>query len=283
MTSYRKVRRGAGQAVVYVLLTLASLIMIYPLLWMFFGAFKSNSELFGSMTLLPEVWDFTGFVKGWAGSGFFDYGDYFLNTFRMTIPCIVLGIASSILVAYGFTRFQFVGKKLFFTLMIATMLLPGTTMIIPRYILFNQIGWLDTYWPFIMPMAFATVAFNNFMLITFFRDLPESLDEAATIDGANSWQILTRIYVPLSKTSIVTIGLFIFKGNWNNFFEPLIYISSQEKFTLPLALQMTFNQAQVEWNRALAMSFCAVVPLVLLFLFAQKYFIEGIATTGIKE
>ena len=142
----------------------------------------------------------------------------------------------------GSRGFSLWGKKLFFTLMIATMLLPGTTMIIPRYILFNQIGWLDTYWPFIMPMAFATVAFNNFMLITFFRDLPESLDEAATIDGANSWQILTRIYVPLSKTSIVTIGLFIFIGNWNNFFEPLIYISSQEKFTLPLALQMTFTR-----------------------------------------
>lgn len=276
-------KKSFSRAFCYLFLIAMSWIMIYPLVWMFFGAFKSNSELFGSMALLPRAWDLSGFAKGWKGSGFVSYTDYFLNTFKMTIPCIVLGILSSILVAYGFARFQFVGKKLCFTLMIATMLLPGTTMIIPRYILFNQIGWLDTYWPFIAPMAFATVAFNNFMLITFFRDIPKSIDEAATIDGANSWQILTKIFIPLSKTSIVSIGLFIFIGNWNNFFEPLIYISSQQKYTLPLALQMTFNQAQVEWNRALAMSFCAVIPLVLLFLFAQKYFIEGIATTGIKE
>lgn len=281
--SYRQVRKVLRAAVWHIVMIAASILMIYPLLWMFFGAFKSNSELFGSLTLLPREWDFTGFIKGWKGSGFVNYTDYFLNTFRMAIPCVILGIGSSILVAYGFSRFQFIGKKLFFTLMIATMLLPGTTMIIPRYIMFNKLKWLDTYWPFITPMAFATVAFNNFMLITFFRDIPSSLDEAATIDGANSWQVLTRIFVPLSKTPIITIGLFIFIGNWNNFFEPLIYISSQKKYTLPLALQMTFNQAQVEWNRALAMSFCAVLPLVIMFLCSQKYFMEGIATTGMKE
>ena len=281
--SYRQVRKVLRAAVWHIVMIAASILMIYPLLWMFFGAFKSNSELFGSLTLLPREWDFTGFIKGWKGSGFVNYTDYFLNTFRMAIPCVILGIGSSILVAYGFSRFQFVGKKLFFTLMIATMLLPGTTMIIPRYIMFNKLKWLDTYWPFITPMAFATVSFNNFMLITFFRDIPSSLDEAATIDGANSWQVLTRIFVPLSKTPIITIGPFIFIGNWNNFFEPLIYISSQKKYTLPLALQMTFNQAQVEWNRALAMSFCAVLPLVIMFLCSQKYFMEGIATTGMKE
>lgn len=281
MTKKRK--RQIRRALMYAFLIAIGYLMIYPLLWMFFGAFKSNAELFGTMRLLPTAWDTTGFVKGWKGSGFYNYSDYFLNTLKMSLPCVFLSMLSSVLVAYGFTRFDFAGKKLFFTLMISTMLLPGTTMIIPRYIMFNKIGWLDTYWPFIAPMALATVAFNNFMLITFFRDLPESLDEAATIDGANSWQILWRIYMPLSITPIITVGLFTFIGNWNNFFEPLIYISSQKKYTLPLALQMTFNQAQVEWNRALAMSFVSTIPLIVLFLFTQRFFMQGISTTGMKE
>ncbi len=267
----------------YLFLTVTSLIMIYPLLWMFFGAFKSNSELFGSMALLPKAWGIEGFVSGWKGSGFVTYTTYFINTFWLLAPSVAFGTVSSIFVAYGFARFQFIGKKLCFTVMICTMLLPGTAMIIPRYVLFNKLGWVNTYLPLIVPMAFGTVAFNNFMLLVFFKGIPKALTEAAVMDGAGAFRILWQIYVPLSKPSIITIIIFICINTWNNFMEPMIYINSTEKFPIALALRSTFNQSEVSWNKALAMSFCAVIPVILIFLAAQRYFVEGVATTGIKE
>lgn len=279
-------RRGiriVRRAWLYLFMSVTSLIMIYPLLWMFFGAFKSNSELFGSMSLLPKAWGLEGFVNGWKGSGFVTYTTYFINTFRLLVPSVVLGTVSSILVAYGFARFAFFGKKLCFTVMICTMLLPGTTMIIPRYILFNKLGWLNTYLPLIVPMAFGTVAFNNFMLLVFFKGIPKALTEAAVMDGAGSFRILWQMYVPLAKPSIITIVIFICINTWNNFMEPMIYINSTEKFPIALALRSTFNQSEVSWNKALAMSFCAVIPVILVFLAAQRYFVEGVATTGMKE
>ncbi len=279
----RKTIKKCQRILLYVFLTITSLIMLYPLLWMFFGAFKSNSELFGSASLLPSSWSIEGFVEGWKGSGFVTYTTYFLNTFRLVIPTVVLGTISSILIAYGFARFNFVGKKLCFIVMICTMLLPGTTMIIPRYVIFHSLGWLNTYLPIIVPAAFGTIAFNNFMLLVFFRGIPKELSEAAIMDGAGSFRILWQMYVPLSRPSIVTIVIFIFINTWNNFMEPMIYISKTEIFPIALALRSTFNQSEVTWNKALAMSFCAVLPVIFLFLIAQKYFVQGVATTGIKE
>lgn len=279
----RKLIRDGKKLFAWIFMAVTSVIMIYPLLWMFFGAFKSNSELFGSMALLPHSWGTEGFVNGWKGSGFISYTTYFVNTFKMIIPTVVLGTISSILIAYGFARFQFVGKKLCFTIMICTMLLPGTTMIIPRYVIFNELGWLNTYLPIIVPAALGTIAFNNFMLLVFFKAIPKALTEAAIVDGANSFRILWQIYVPLAKSSITTVVIFIFVNTWNNFMEAMIYINTTDKYPLALALRSTFNQSEVSWNKALAMSFCAVMPVILLFLCAQKYFIEGVSTTGIKE
>lgn len=279
----RKLIRDGKKLFAWIFMAVTSVIMIYPLLWMFFGAFKSNSELFGSMALLPRSWGTEGFVNGWKGSGFISYTTYFVNTFKMIIPTVVLGTISSILIAYGFARFQFVGKKLCFTIMICTMLLPGTTMIIPRYVIFNELGWLNTYLPIIVPAALGTIAFNNFMLLVFFKAIPKALTEAAIVDGANSFRILWQIYVPLAKSSITTVVIFIFVNTWNNFMEAMIYINTTDKYPLALALRSTFNQSEVSWNKALAMSFCAVMPVILLFLCAQKYFIEGVSTTGIKE
>ena len=235
------------------------------------------------MNLLPNAWSFDAFVQGWKGSGFISYNTYFLNTFKMIIPCVVFGALSSVVVAYGFARFNFTGRKFCFMVMICTMLLPGTTMIIPRYVMFNKLGWIDTYLPFWVPMALATVTFNNYMLIVFFQGLPRELDEAAYIDGAGSWVILWRIYVPISQAAIVTIIVFIFVASWNNFFEPLLFINTTAKYVLSLALRMTFDQSEVTWNKALAMSFLAVLPVIIIFLSGQKYFVEGVAAAGLKE
>lgn len=276
-------RKKGKRIISYIFMTVTSIVMLYPLIWMFFGAFKSNSELFGSMTLLPEKWSMEGFVSGWKGSGFISYTTYYMNTFKMIVPTVVLGTVSSILVAYGFARFQFIGKKLCFTIMISTMLLPGATMMIPRYVLFNSLGWLNTYLPIIMPAALGTIAFNNFLLLVFFKGIPKALTEAAVMDGAGSFRILWQIYVPLAKPSIVTVVIFIFINTWNNFMETMIYINTTDKFPIANALRSTFNQSEVSWNKALAMSFCAVLPVLLLFLVAQRYFMDGVATTGIKE
>lgn len=267
----------------YIFLTIFGFVMVYPLIWLVFASFKPNTEIFGTVALLPKdyVWD--SFRKGWEGSGQYTFGTFFLNTFKLVIPTVVFTVVSSLLVAYGFARFTFPLKKLFFVLMISTLFLPGAVTIIPRFMLFSQFGWLNSYYPFIVPALCGGGPFFIFLFIQFLRGLPKELDESAKMDGGNSFTILVRILLPLCKAALFSVAIFQFIWTWNDFFGQLIYINSVKKFTISLALRMSLDvAASVEWNRLLAMSLLAIVPSVLLFFFAQKYFVEGIATTGLK-
>ncbi|MDQ1914690.1 carbohydrate ABC transporter permease [Paenibacillus sp. GD4] len=265
-------------------LLLLGWIMVYPMIWLFFSSFKTNADLFGSVSLWPSefVWD--SYVKGWGGTGQYSYRTFFFNTFLLVVPTVLLTVASSVLVAYGFARFKFPLRNLMFILMISTLMLPHTVVLIPRYLIFRNLGWLDSYWPFIVPAAFGCFPFFIFMLVQFFRGLPRELDESAVMDGCSPPSILFRILLPLCLPALISAGIFQFIWTWNDFFNPLIFINSVKKFPLSLALRMSIDSTggNVEWNQILAMSMLAILPPVLLFFFSQKYFVEGIATTGIK-
>lgn len=258
--------------------------MIYPVVWLFFASFKTNDELFGSSSLLPSSFSWDAYIEGWKGTGQYTYTIFFLNSLKLVIPTVLFTVFSSALVAYGFAKFKFPFKKILFILMISTLMLPNAVVIIPKYMLFRDLGWIDSYKPFIIPAIFAGYPFFIFMLVQFFRGLPRELDEAAIIDGCNSFTIFTKIVLPLSKPALISAAIFQFMWTWNDFFNSLVYINSVSKLTLPLALRMSLDaSAAVNWNQIMAMALITIVPCILIFFFLQRYFVEGVSTSGMKN
>ncbi len=275
--------RSARRIFVYILLIGLGIIMIYPLLWVLSASFKSNAEIFASTRLLPSSIAFTAFIDGWKATGQYTFGVFLLNTIKMVVPTVLLTIISSTLVAYGFSRFEFPFKKPLFMIMISTLMLPSSILIIPRYLIFRNLGWLNTYLPFIVPAALACYPFFIYMMVQFLRGLPKELEESANLDGCNSFMTLILILLPLCKPAIISMGIFQFIWTWNDFFNSLIYINSVSKYTLPLALNMTIDATtNIQWNQIMAMALIAMLPCVAVFFACQKYFVEGIATAGLK-
>jgi oligogalacturonide transport system permease protein len=258
--------------------------MLYPLLFMAAASFKTNEEIFGNLRLLPRQPVFDAYQKGWRGSGQYSFAVFFANSFLLVIPTVLFTIVSSTLVGYGFARFRFPFKKPLFMLMLSTLMLPATVVVIPRYIYFKNLGWLNSYLPFIVPAALGAFPFFNFMMTQFFRGLPRELDESARIDGCGSFRTLLQILLPLCKPALFSVVVFQFVWTWNDFFNSLIYINSVKKYPVALGLRMTIDvAAEIHWNQILAMSCLALLPPALLFFLAQNYFVEGISTAGIKE
>lgn len=276
-------KKMVPRMLLYLIITVFGLIMIYPLIWMFFASFKTNNEIFGGVALLPEQWDIGGYIKGWRSSGQYTYTNYFINTFLMVIPTVFFTVVSCTLVAYGFSRFHFKGRNLLFGLMIATLMLPNSVIIIPRYILFNKLSWLNSYLPFYAPAILACYPFFIFMLVQFFRGMSYELDESACLDGCGSFRTLIYILIPLLKPALISVCIFQTMWTWNDFMNPLIYISSVKNYPLALALRMGLDVAvSADWNAIMAMALVSIIPLAVLFFLLQKYFVEGITTTGIK-
>ena len=259
------------------------IIMLYPLIWMFFASFKTNQEIFGSLSLLPKepVWD--TYQKGFQGTGQITYATFFLNTFVLVLPTVIMTVLSCTIVAYGFARFKFRMKKTLFMLMLSTLMLPNAVLIIPRYLLFNKFGWLNTYLPSIVPAMFACYPFFIYMMVQFLRGIPRDFDEAATIDGCSSFQVLVKILMPLCKPAMFSAAIFQFIWTWNDFYNSLIYINSVKKYPIVLALRMSLDTTSASnWNQVLAMSVLSLVPGTVIFFSAQKYFVEGITSAGVK-
>lgn len=277
-------KESRSKIIKYIILVVVGIVMIYPVIWLFFASFKSNEELFGSASLIPKKFMWDSYIEGWKGTGQYGYGTFFLNTIKLVIPTVIFTVLSSAVVAYGFARFRFPFKKILFALMISTLMLPNAVVIIPKYMLFKNLGWIDSYNPFIVPAIFAGYPFFIFMLVQFFRGLPRELDEAAIIDGCNSFTIFLRIILPLSKPALISAGIFQFMWTWNDFFNSLVYINSVSKLTLPLALRISLDSsASVNWNQIMAMALVTIIPCIVVFFLAQKHFVEGIATTGMKS
>ncbi|MFB9278713.1 carbohydrate ABC transporter permease [Cohnella cellulosilytica] len=275
--------RRIGPPLYYVFLCCFGLIMLYPLIWLLLASVKPSHEIFAGTGLWPSEFVFSSYWTGWKSAGQVGFETFTLNSLRLVIPVVAFTLISSLTVAYGFARFNFVMKKTFFGLMIIMLMLPSSVIIIPRYLLFRDLGWINTYLPFIVPAIFATSSFFIFMFIQFFRGLPRELDESAKVDGYGSLRILIYILMPLCKPVIISGAIFQFIWTWNDFFDQLIYINSVSKFTVSLGLRMSLDTSQyVEWNQLLAMSIVAILPCVIVFFMAQKYFVEGISTTGMK-
>lgn len=267
----------------YTVLTLVGLIMIYPLVWLIGASFKTNSEIFANPGFWPDNPTADGYIRGWQTSTPYSFGTFFLNTLWIVLPKIIGTAISCTAVAYGFARFDFPFKKLLFATLIATLLLPNVVTRIPQYLLFRDLGWLDTYLPLWVPSAFAGDAFFVFMLVQFLRAIPRDMEEAARVDGANTWQVLVFIVIPLLMPALISVCLFQFMWTMNDFLGPLIYISSVEKFPVSLALKLSIDTTEAfEWNRVLAMSVLTLLPALTVFFLAQKYFIDGISAGGIK-
>ena len=277
-------RKGQHKIGAYFILVCVGILMVYPLVWLFFATFKSNQELFGSLSLWPKDFLTDGLVKGWKASGQFTYTRFYLNTFFMVIPTVLFTVASTGIVSYGFARFRFPGKKLLFLLMLSTLMLPDSVIIIPRYVLFNKFGWVDTYLPFWIPGLLACYPFFIFMQVQFLRGIPKELDESAWVDGCNPFMTYVKILFPLMKPAIFSVTIFQFLWRWNDYFNNLIYISSVKNYTISLALKMSIDGtgAVTQWNQVLSMSFLSMLPPTLLYFFAHKYFVEGITAGGVK-
>ncbi len=265
------------------LLLSVAVVMLYPLLWLIGASFKSNAEIFSEVGFWPQSFDFSAYAKGWKTSTEYTFATYFANSFLITVPRIAVTVVSCVLVAYGFARFEFAGKKLLFGIMIGTMMLPLIVLRLPQYLMFKEMGWLDTYLPLIVPSAFATDTFFVFMLVQFLRGIPRDMEEAAVIDGCNSLQLLWYIIVPLLKPAIISVIVFQFIWTMNDFMGPLIYLASVEKYPVSLALKMSIGATEeVEWANVIAISVVALIPSVAVFFMAQRHFIEGASSSGIK-
>nr|WP_081982949.1 carbohydrate ABC transporter permease [Cetobacterium sp. ZOR0034] len=269
----------------YTILAVVGIAMLYPLIWLLGASFKTNADIFTSIGFIPKdfKFDFTGYVNGWKTSTEYTFATYFLNTFKIVIPKVVLTIISAVLTAYGFARFKFPGKKILFGILISTLLLPNVVLRIPQFLMYKNFGWLDTYLPLFVPAAFATDTFFVFMLIQFIRGLPKEIEEAACVDGCNPLQTLVYIMVPMLKPAIISVALFQFMWTMNDFMGPLIYLSSVEKYPVALALKMSMDvSSNVNWNQILAMSIIGLTPSLLVFFAAQRHFVDGISAGGVK-
>lgn len=266
----------------HAILIITGLVMIYPLLWMLVSAMRPNDEIFKDPGLWLSHLDMSNYTSGWSALTQ-PFGHYMINSAIVVLGCIVGNLVSCSMAAYAFARLKFTFSKLFFGIMLLTIMLPFHVVIVPQYVLFSQIGWVNTFWPLIVPKLLATDSFFVFLMVQFIRGIPKELDEAARIDGAGHPRIFLRVILPLMVPALATTTIFTFIWTWNDFFSALIYLTDPNMFTVPLALRSFMDsQSGTNWGSLFAMSVVSLLPVFVVFLFGQRFLIKGIATTGIK-
>ena len=268
----------------YLFLTAAAVVMIYPLLWLLGASFKSNEEIFSTIWFMPEDIDLNIYRHAWQTVTPYNMGHYFLNTFGIIIPKTIFAVISSVLVAYGFARFDFPLKRFFFALLMGGMLMPSIVTVMPSYLMWSKLGFLDTYIPLTLPSLFACEGMFVFILIQFFKGVPREFDEAARIDGCGTLKTLFFILIPCIKPAVVSIAVFTFLWTMNDFLNPLIMIQSVEKYPLSLALRLSVDSTGqgYEQRKIIAMSVIGLIPSVAVFSLAQKKFVSGITAGGLS-
>ncbi len=259
------------------------LIMIYPILWLVSSSLKGPSEIWTTVTqLIPQEFAFQNYVDGWKGFGGITYTTFFKNSFIVSGLGTIFSVMSSAIVAYGFARIRFKGRNFWFTCMLITLMLPGQVLLVPQYIIFQKLGWLNTYLPLLVPRL-AGGAFFIFLIMQFIRGIPKELDEAAQIDGSSRAGIFFRIIMPLIQPAMITAAIFSFYWTWDDFFAPLIYLSDPRLYTISLALRaMSDPNSVTNWGAIFAMATLSLVPVFTIFIFFQRYLVQGISTTGLK-
>ena len=272
------------KALIYLLLTAVAVIMLYPLLWLVGASFKTNEEIFSSVWFMPKSFSTEVYKNAWDTVTPYTMGHYFLNTFMIIIPKTAFAVISSILVAYGFARFDFPMKRFFYALLICGMLMPSIVTVMPLYRMWSRLGLIDTYIPLTVPALFAGEGMFVFILIQFFKGIPKEFDEAARIDGCGTLKTLFLVLVPCIRPAVVSIVIFTFLWTMNDFLTPLIMIQSVEKYPLSLALRLSVDSTGpgYEQSKILAMSVIGLIPSISVFAIAQKKFISGITAGGLS-
>jgi len=263
----------------HLLLITVSIIFVLPFFWMISSSVKTDAEIFRiPPTVIPREFQFSNFPESVTAINFFGY---LRNTIRYSLLATLGAVISNTIIAYGFSRIEWPGRDAVFFLVISTMMLPFAVRMIPLYVFFSRIGWVPSLKPLIIPTYFGN-AYYIFLMRQFMLTFPMELDDAARIDGCNELGIFSRIVVPLSRPAITTVAIFELLFTWNNFIGPLIYLRDTDTFTLSVGLQLFFTQHGAEWDLLMAASTLFTLPMVILFFFAQRTFIEGITLTGIK-
>ena len=275
-------RKPVASIVRHTLLIALALAMLYPVIWMVVSSLRPNEEIFRDPSIIPDSFEVSNYTDGWNALAY-PFNVYMWNSALIVLGCIAGNLVSCSMAAYAFARLHFTGKRFWFAVMLLSIMLPIHVIIVPQYVLFSQLGWVNTFLPLIVPKLLATDAFFIFLMVQFIRGIPKELDEAARIDGAGHPRIFLQIILPLMVPALATTAIFTFIWTWNDFFSQLIFLTKPELYTVPLALR-SFEDAQSTTNYAqmFAMSVVSLIPIFLIFLFGQKFLIKGIATTGIK-
>ncbi|WP_110926993.1 carbohydrate ABC transporter permease [Bacillus massiliglaciei] len=267
-----KFRRRSKHAIVLTLLIAGSIVLIMPLLWMVSTSLKSPAEILKyPPSFLPEALHFSNYAEAWKTGPFTRWG---LNTLFIAI-CVTMGnVLVNSFIAYGFAKIRFKGRNKWFVLVLATMLLPGFVTLIPQYMVFSKLHWINTYYPLIVP-AFLGSAFFIFLLRQFMLTIPNEYSEAAIMDGASHFRIWWHIMLPLTKPALITVAILSFVGSWNDLLGPLLYLNDEKLYTLQVGLQTFKGSVQVQWHYLMAMSVMVLLPTLILFFIFQRFFIEG--------
>ena len=276
-----KLGRLARQGISYFILILTSLIFLLPFFWMLSTALKLPKDIYAlPLKWIPDPPTLDNITQGWA---YADFTRFSLNTLLITTLGTLGTLISSSLVAYGFARFPCRWNSILFPVVIATLMLPRQITLIPSYMMYSRFGWIDTYLPLVLPEWLGTSAFNIFLLRQFLKAIPRELDQAAEIDGCNSFGIFLKILVPVIRPALISVGIMSIIYYWNDFLGPLIYLTTSSKYTISIGLQY-FNKSygMNQVNLLMAVSLVTILPLITLFFFAQRYFVQGITVTGLK-
>jgi multiple sugar transport system permease protein len=256
--------------------------MLYPILWMISNSFKESREIFNSVSLIPKNFRIDNYVRGWRYNNSTTFATFFGNSFFYTILATVGAVLSSALVAYGFARIHFKGRDFWYSCMFLTLMLPYQVVMVPQFIIFQKISWVNTFLPLIVPQ-FCGQAFFIFLMVQFIRGIPSELDQSAMIDGCNKFTIFARIIFPLIKPALITSAIFSFYWRWDDFLGPLLYLNRPRSFTVSLALRMFSDpMTSTDWGAIFAMGTLSLIPVFAVFIIFQKYIVQGLVTSGLK-
>ena len=276
-----------GRFFQYFVLILVGVIMIYPLVWMVGATFKSNAEIFAGIGFLTANPTLQGYIDAVTQNygGDISIWRAFINTYSFVIPKVIFTVISSVIAAYGFSRFKFKGRDMLFGIMISTLFLPQVVLNVPQYLMYNSFGWINSpfYLPLWVPSLFATETYFVYQLVQFMRSIPHDLDEAAAIDGCGPVKILYKIIAPMLSPSLVACGLFQFMWSCNDYMGPLLYVQTPSKYPMSLFVKLSMDaDSGFNWNRILALSLISIIPQLVVFFCAQDAFIDGISAGAVK-
>jgi multiple sugar transport system permease protein len=268
----------------HAILMIAAFVMLYPLLWMTGSSFKPENLIFSDPSAIPKVWDFGNYVDGWHALRI-SFSTFYANSFLIAALAVIGNLAACSLTAFAFARLNFRFKWFWFALMMGTLMLPYHVTLVPQYILFLNLGWVNTFLPLVVPRFLAVDAFFIFLMVQFFRGIPREIDEAAIMDGCGPWRIYWRIMLPLSTPVLATAAIFSFIWTYDDFLGPLIYLNDMRQYTVPLALRAFIDSSGGEslYGEMFAMSTLSLVPVFVVFLAFQKLIIRGVTVGALKR